>query len=527
MKKHLLALAMMSTITTCLFAQQEWGKWETWGEQADGTFRNPIIPSDYSDLDCIKVGEDYYAISSTMQYSPGMTVLHSTDLVNWEIVGNAVSDLTQIGPALNWDKMERYGRGVWAGTIRHHNGRFYVFFGAPDEGFFMTSAKRAEGPWEPLTPLLQEGGWDDCTAIWDEKGRGYFLGTCFKDNYKTYIFPMADDCKSIDFDKRRLLNEGNHREASKLIKHGKYYYLVFSEHKGHLGRYVMAKRDKKLTGDFKEERQLLLPCREANEPNQGGIIEGPDGNWYFFTHHGTGDWGGRIASLLPVEWTNDGWPMMGDRTKGEPGTMVWQMAMPKVEAKKLTIGRSDDFDDQTLAPWWQWNYQPREGYWSLTERPGWMRLRAYRPIETNKLLKAGNTLTQRAFRTKESKVIVKMDLQGMSHGQRAGLAHFASKSGALGVVCEGDSCFIELRNNDQTQRGAHLSGRYLWIKSEWGLDGLSRFSFSTDGDNYTPLGTSQLSWGFYRGDRIGIYCFNDFSDTGYVDVDYLHYHMEK
>ena len=359
MRKQLFALALMGTLATALPAQQEWGKWETWGEQADGTFRNPVIPSDYSDLDCIKVGEDYYAISSTMQYSPGMTVLHSTDLVNWEIVSNAVADLTQIGPALNWDRMERYGRGVWAGTIRHHKGRFYVFFGAPDEGYFMTSATKAEGPWEPLTPLLLEKGWDDCTAIWDERGRGYFLGTCFKDNYKTYIFPMADDCKSIDFDKRRLLNEGNHREASKLIKHGKYYYLVFSEHKGRLGRYVMAKRDKKLTGDFKEERQLLLPCREANEPNQGGIIEGPDGKWYFFTHHGTGDWGGRIASLLPVEWTSDGWPMMGDRTQGEPGTMVWSMPMPKVEQKKLTIGRSDDFDDLTLAPWWQWNHQPR------------------------------------------------------------------------------------------------------------------------------------------------------------------------
>lgn len=527
MKKVFISLAIAGLFSTTVSAQQEWGKWETWGEQADGTFRNPVIPSDYSDLDCIKVGEDYYAISSTMQYSPGMTVLHSTDLVNWEIVSNAVADLTQIGPALNWDKMDRYGRGVWAGTIRHHKGRFYVFFGAPNEGYFVTSAEKAEGPWEPLTPLLLEDGWNDCTAIWDEKGRGYFLGTCFKDNYKTYIFPMADDCKSIDFDKRRLLNEGSGREASKLIKHGKYYYLVFSEHKGHLGRYVMAKRDKKLTGDFKEERQLLLPCREANEPNQGGIIEGPDGKWYFFTHHGTGDWGGRIASLLPVAWTEDGWPMMGDRSQGSPGTMVWSMPMPKIEKEKRTIKRSDDFDDLTLAPWWQWNYQPREGYWSLTERPGWMRLRAYRPIEANKLLKAGNTLTQRVFRTKESKVIIKMDLQGMANGQRAGLAHYAGESGTLGVVCEGDSLFVEFRHNDKCQRGANLSGQYIWIKSEWGLDGMSRFSFSTDGDNYTPFGTYQLSWGYYRGDRIGIYCFNDLSDTGYVDVDYLHYHMEK
>lgn len=106
-----------------------WGNWEKWGEQNDGTYRNPIIPADYSDIDCIQVGDDYYAISSTFQFSPGMTLLHSKDLVNWEFCGNIISDLTQIGTKLNWDQMDRYARGVWAGTLRYHNGRFYLFFG--------------------------------------------------------------------------------------------------------------------------------------------------------------------------------------------------------------------------------------------------------------------------------------------------------------------------------------------------------------------------------------------------------------
>lgn len=205
-------------------AQRTWGEWNRWGEQPDGTFVNPVLPSDYSDLDCIRVGDDYYAISSTMQYSPGMTVLHSTDLVNWEIVGNAVEDLTQISPALNWNQMDRYGRGVWAGSIRYNNGRFYILFGTPDEGYFVTSAPKAEGPWEPLTPLMLEAGWDDCTCIWDEQGQGYFLGTHFADNCKTYLFRMSEDCSRIDRSSARLVNEGNHREANKLIRHGDYYY---------------------------------------------------------------------------------------------------------------------------------------------------------------------------------------------------------------------------------------------------------------------------------------------------------------
>ena len=201
----------------------------------------------------------------------------------------------------------------------------------------MTSAKRPEGPWEPLTPLLLEAGWDDCSAIWDEQGQAWFVGTCFREGYKTYLFRMADDGRCIDRSSARLVNEGNGREANKLIYHDGYYYLIFSEHKDGIGRYVMAKRDRKMTGRFTEERQLLLPCREAHEPNQGGIIEGPSPltthhsplttNWYFLTHHGDGDWSGRIVSLLPVVW-QDGWPMMGDTRGGQPGTMVWEMAMP-------------------------------------------------------------------------------------------------------------------------------------------------------------------------------------------------------
>ena len=138
----------------CAQEQKKWGDWTSWGQVSADRYENPVIPSDYSDLDCIRVGDDYYAISSTMQFSPGMTLLHSTDLVNWEICTNIIGDLTQIGPELNWNRMNRYGRGVWAGTLRYHDGRFYLFFGAPDEGYFMTSAERPEGPWDDLTPLL-------------------------------------------------------------------------------------------------------------------------------------------------------------------------------------------------------------------------------------------------------------------------------------------------------------------------------------------------------------------------------------
>jgi hypothetical protein len=112
----------------------------TWGDQRDGTFINPVLPGDFSDLDAIHVGSDFYAITSTMQYSPGMAVLHSNDLVNWTIVGHVVRNLTDLDPKLNWDWMNRAGRGIWAGSIRYHDGKFWVYFGTPDQGIFMSSA---------------------------------------------------------------------------------------------------------------------------------------------------------------------------------------------------------------------------------------------------------------------------------------------------------------------------------------------------------------------------------------------------
>lgn len=499
-----------------------WGDWQQWGEQLDGTYRNPVIPADYSDLDCIRVGDDYYAISSTMQFSPGMTILHSHDLVNWEIAGNAVADLTQISPALGWQQMDRYGRGIWAGTLRYHDNRFYLFFGTPDEGYFMTSAPRAEGPWEPLTTLMAESGWDDCSAIWDEQGHAWFVGTCFREGYKTYLFRMADDARSIDRNSARLINEGNGREANKLIFHDGYYYLVFSEHRDGIGRYVMAKRDRKMTGTFREECQLLQPCLEAHEPNQGGIIEGPDGKWYFLTHHGSGDWSGRIVSLLPVEWS-EGWPMMGDISQGVPGRMVWSAAMPAQLPRSLHLQRSDDFDTPSLGPQWQWNYQPRQDMFSLTERPGWLRLKAFRPLAADKLLKAGNTISQRSFRSNSNEVTVKIDISHISEDTHAGLCHFAQHSGCLGVTREGGQTYLELRLDDRSESRQPINGTTLWLRSTWGLDGQSHFHYSLDGDLFTPFGDYPLSWGYYRGDHIGIYCYNNRADEGYIDIDYLHY----
>ena len=513
---------MLCAVNTTAAAATGWGSWQAWGDQGDGTYRNPVLPADYSDLDCIRVGDDYYAISSTMQLSPGMIVLHSHDLVNWRIIGHAIADTSQIGPEMNWDRMNRYGRGVWAGAIRYHAGKFWVYFGTPDEGYFLTTATDPSGPWSPLHPVMRASGWDDCCPLWDEDGQSYFVGTHFADGYKTYIWKMTPDGRSLIDESRTLINQGAGREASKLYKINGWYYHLFSE-VSHGARVVMMQRSRSVMGPYTEHRQLTAANREWNEPNQGGMLDTGPGGWCFLTHHGAGDWAGRCMSLLPVTWV-DGWPIIGATSNGEPGKMVLAGNKPVTGQPAATPQSSDDFNQPVLGPQWEWNHHPRADKWSLTERPGWLRLNAFKPLRSDDLMTAGNTLSQRSFRSTRNEVVAKFDLAGMADGQKAGLCHFASSHSALGIAQDGGVRRVESRENGSITEGPVIAGNQLWIKSSWGLDGQSEYAYSLDGREFTPFGkVYQLSWGNYRGDRIGLYAFNNKNEAGYVDVDFLHY----
>ena len=504
-----------------------WGDWQRWGDQGDGTYQNPVLPSDYSDLDCIRVGAEYYTISSTFQYSPGVVILHSKDLVNWRILGHVVDDITRIGPELNWDRMNRYGRGIWAGAIRYHDGKFWVYFGTPDEGYFMSSAKNPAGPWEPLHCLMNEPGWDDCCPFWDDDGQGYFVGTCFKDGYKTWLFKLAPAGRELVKDWRVLLNEGSGREANKLYKINGIYYHLFSEHKPGVERYVMMQRATNVAGPYTERHQLSHAEPAAKEPNQGGIVQAENGDWYFLTHHGNGDWEGRCASLLPITWSN-GWPIPGTIESDGIGGMVWSGRKSVPNTPIVTPQTDDDFNGPKLGVQWEWNFQPRADKWSLTERPGFLRLHAFKPLQRDNLKKAGNTLTQRVFRTSTNIVTLALDLRGMADGQVVGLCHYSKDYSTIGVRCQNGFVILESAHNRTSTNGPAITSQNLWLRSTWGLDGKSNYSYSTNGTAFTPFGgTYQLGWGDYRGDRIGIFTYNDDADAGYVDCDGFTYHYDS
>ena len=178
-----------------------------------------------------------------------------------------------------------------------------------------------------------------------------------------------------------------------------------------------------------------------------------------------------------------------------------------------------------MGPQWEWNFQPRKDKWSLTEKRGWLRLHAFKPLEQNNLLKAGNTLTQRTFRTSTNEVIIKLDISGMADGEHTGLSHFGSPNySAIGVACEGTSKYLEFNVKGIIAKGVMLLGNDLWLRSTWGLDGKSQYYYSVDGKSFIAFDSIyQMMWGAYRGDRIAMYNYNNKAAEGYVDIDYFHY----
>lgn len=497
-----------------------------WGDQGNGTYVNPVLPADFSDLDAIRVGTDYYAISSTFQYSPGMVVLHSKDLVNWTIIGHAVTDLTQISPELNWNRMDRYGRGIWAGSIRHHDGKFWIYFNTPDEGMFMTTAKNPAGPWAPLHCLWRTAGWDDPCPFWDDNGQGYLVTTHFADGYKIHLFPLSPDGRSLVMSSDCVIHQSRGSEANKLYKiNGLYYHLYSEVHPE--GRVVMMDRAASLNGPWETHQLIHVNRRVDKEPNQGGLIQLPNGRWYFFTHQGTGDWEGRAACLLPVTWI-DGWPILGQVGADGIGSMVWHAEKPIGGFPLSNVIVSDDFHEKTLKPQWEWNYQPRDSHWSLTEHPGCLRLHAFPPLKPGDFKTAGNTLTQRSMRTPQNKVTVQLDLHGMADGQQAGIVHYSRSYCTFGVTQTGPVRTLTLNLSGHITPGRAITQRTLWLRSTWGYDGQSQYSYSTDGHTFTPFGPSYpLAWGDYRGDRIGVFTFNDQGDKGYVDVENFQYTVTR
>ncbi len=565
-KKFLVVLLFFNSFIT--YSQHNPSQW---GDLGNGRYRNQILPSDYSDPDVLRIGKDYYLISSTFQLAGGVVIMHSRDLVNWKTIGYVVNNLPEQlkDKRFDYTVMDHYNKGIYAPSLRYHDKKFWVFFTTYNRGgFYVATSKKITGPWNLQLMKDKHGNdlygldWDDPCPLWDDDGKAYLVASNPGKNWFPILFQMsADGTQLLDADvekmKIKTLNQtdrgtnilpnANSGEGNKLFKKDGFYYLYHNEVPPGKDRRAVMIRSKNLYGtkpdgtpgkpgdpglyDISPQGTqtywMVHPDSTGSRFDQGGIIDTPDGKkWYFLTHQGGGYSNGRPISLLPITWV-DGWPMAGiDHDNDSIAEPVWEAEMPVLGYPKTYPQGSDEFNKKKLDPQWQWNYQPRADKWSLTDRKGFLRLYAFKPLLPNTFFKAGNTFCQRYVKSERCEANAKIELSEMANGQEAGFVHFNGGVSfcSFGVVQEANVRKIKYNHNGKIETGADFSSNTIYLRSVVDKKGLNTYCYSADGVNFTQFGGQyEVKWGKYRGDYIGIFNYNNLEESGFIDVDWFHY----
>lgn len=525
-------------------------------DNGDGTFTNPVIRADFPDPDIIRVGEDFYMISSTLQCTPGIPICHSTDLVNWKIIGYAIDSLTlrpqySMLPDPDWtpeDRLERqfaYGRGPWVSSFKYYQGVFYIAINLKDDGFAMLKSTHPEGPYQAY--LFGKSIYDPGIFIDDDGSKYVFSG-----NGRITLTKLLDDGTNIDYTaKAKRIIEApagfeKQFQGSRVYKRDGWYY-VFNHGNGI--QFVSRSRD--IYGPY--DTQIFIDSegnRSGAGLHRGGIVDTPTGEiWAFMLHER--EHMGRNVMLFPIEWKK-GWPKSYNKNK-------MTFSKPNVGSKHSNDSlsfplESDYFDGQRLKLGWEWNHTPRNNYWSLTDRPGYLRLYSLpcisekfaintniiqtdpnAPFERRSLglYGAHNSLTQR-IAGPACTTITKVDVSNLKEGDFAGTAIMGSRFISLGAY-RSESGDFEMQLRWATRDGESIqwmdddeSGlevkQYVWLRISVNPNGELHFSYSTDGMQYRQIGGPQRSnAAYYLGLRTMLFCYNDKDaepgDLGYADFD--------
>ncbi|MBO5419557.1 MAG: glycoside hydrolase 43 family protein [Bacteroidales bacterium] len=340
---------------------------ESWNPDKGTHYINPVINADYSDPDVCRVGDDFYMTSSSFACFPGLQILHSTDLVNWKIIGAALTDYP--GPnwmdgAENdlWQTTPQHGNGVWAPAIRFHNGEFYIYCGDPDRGIFMVKTSDPKGKWSDPVWVVKAKGYIDPCPLWDEDGKAYLSHGCAgsRAGLKSVLFvaPMSEDgCRLTG--PSRIVYDGHETqptiEGTKFYKReGKYY--IFSPAGGVPTGWQVVLRSESPWGPYEEKVVMAQGNSPVNGPHQGAWIETGKGE-HWFMHFQDKDAYGRVVHLQPMSWNEDGWPVIGmDSDADGVGEPVMKYRKPDLKSSgTFQPATSDSFTERELGLQWQWN----------------------------------------------------------------------------------------------------------------------------------------------------------------------------
>lgn len=479
------------------------------GDQGDGTYKNPILPADYSDPDVIRVGSHYYMVASDFHFI-GMQVLESEDLVNWRLISQIYDKFDLPG----WEGNNHYGGGSWAPSIRFHDGKFWVYFCTIDDGLMMSNATDPHGPWTPLYCVKKIPKWEDPCPFWDDDGQAY-LGHSVHRAGPIIIHKMSADGKEL-LDSGVTVYRGPVAEGTKIMKRNGWYYLIIPE--GGVGQgWQTCLRSRSIYGPYERRIVLEQGSTNVNGPHQGGLVDSPDGKWWFIHFQETNPLG-RIVHLEPAEWDDD-WLKIGvDKDGngiGEP-VDVWQK--PNNLSKPVLPATSDEFNT-TLGLQWQWNHNPHNDYWSLTENKGFLTIKA-EPADD--LKSAHNMLTQKVMGYK-STATTTVDATNIGNAY-AGLLCIGKEFRGIGI-CRG-GIYVE----ENGQRRIVQAGQFKKVRFRLNIDtnaNAFRLAYNTNNDEsrWTYVGEAfPMKNGYWKGARTGVYCYGN---DGKGLFDYFHYDIEK
>lgn len=525
---------------------------EVWvSDEGNGMYRNPVLHADYSDPDVCVVGEDYFLTASSFNCTSGLPILHSKDLVNWKIVNYA---LKKVEPVEYYNEA-RHGKGVWAPSIRFHEGMYYIYWGDPDFGIFMVKTRDPYGEWDkPVLVKAGKGMIDPC-PLWDDDGRVYlahaWAGSRAKFNSVLTVCELNKEGTKVISDPVLVFdgNDGvNHTiEGAKFYKRNGFYYL-FAPAGGVVSGWQLVMRSKNVYGPYEPRIVMAQGKTDINGPHQGGWVDTPAGESWFLHFQDKGAYG-RVLHLNPMKWVND-WPVIGvDRDGDGCGDPVSRYRKPKTDKTYPieTPVESDEFDTRKLGLQWEWhaNYQDVFGF---TTNMGYARIYGHELSPHFKNFWEVPNLLMQKFPAEEFTATAKLKVSAKDDGQLSGLIIMGWDYSWIGVEKQGEKFLLkqavckdaEQGNLEQVSTLAVLEPsrkfeaglfpnyeREIYIRVHVGKGAYCRFSYSLDGKKFTEAGTLfKARQGKWIGAKVGMFSVTPHGkERGWVDVDW--FRLEK
>ena len=536
MKYCIYLTAFIFAFANFSFAQKANEISKVWvADNGDGTYTNPVLYADYSDPDAVRVGDDYYLVASSFNCVPGLPILHSRDLVNWELIGHALENQP---PFDVFDKVQ-HGGGVWAPCIRYHNNEFYIYYPDPDFGVYMVKATNPKGPWsEPL--LVQAGkGLIDPSPLWDTDGKAYLVyalaGSRAGVKSVILINRMAPDGTKLIGNSVMLIDgHKNHPtiEGPKIYKRNGWYY-IFAPAGGVPTGWQMVMRSKNIFGPYEDKIVMAQGKTDINGPHQGAWVDNKTGENWFLNFQNLGAYG-RVLHLNPMKWEND-WPVIGVDADGDGcGEPVPTYKRPNVGKTypKITPPESDEFNGSELGLQWQWhaNYKTIWGFPS--GNLGFFRLNCIPcPVEAKNLWGISNMLLQK-FPAEEFTATTKLIFDARFDKEEVGLIVMGLDYGRLTVKREDGKLNLYVANCKNADKGTaedlvpgpELNSNLVYFRVTVKKGAESSFSYSTDGVSFTSLGNSfKAREGKWIGAKVGLYALREgiINDAGSADIDWF------